>query len=272
MPPRRFAECYQTVAGAHNPEHLDLTREQQRAPNAASDCRPAPAYGCGGSPGSLTGVDGAVLAETLAAFTQPRDTHDQGHPGPAPCRCLGRHRQRGCSNQRPLGSVAVSILVDLERICRRAPTRVDGWHPLGADTFDLLSCAAAYRHLRTEGERHLRAARPGAEINAWQGRRTMGRADRQRPWLHPLWAGTAVLPGHHIHHWKNGGRTDLSNLALCVRDAITICTWVATSSPWTRTRFPSSPRPGDRRGPSVRGLHGPGDLRPWLLKKHRDAS
>ena len=148
----------------------------------------------------------------------------------------------------------------------------DGWHPLGADTFDLLSCAAACTvifGLKVKGtfvplalgrsKRLASAAQWAALIARDRGCIRCGRAPR-------------FCQAHHIHHWKNGGRTDLSNLALCVRDAITICTWVATSSPWTRTRFPSSPRPGDRRGPSVRGLHGPGDLRPWLLKKHRDAS
>ena len=41
----------------------------------------------------------------------------------------------------------------------------------------------------------------------------MGRADRPRPRLHPLRTDTRHCHAHHIIHWKDGGRTDLSNLA-----------------------------------------------------------
>ena len=77
---------------------------------------------------------------------------------------------------------------------------------------------------------------------------------------------------HHIIHWKDGGRTDLSNLAFSVRDVITTCTTAGTPSPWTPTPSPSSPTPEDplkqraarapgyKRSESVSGLRGRWDV------------
>ena len=91
------------------------------APNAASDCRPAPTDV--GITGLLDEVDGAVLAETLAAFTQPRDTHDKATPAQRRADALAAIANAAATNQRPLGCPRCRFWW-IWRICRRAPTRV----------------------------------------------------------------------------------------------------------------------------------------------------
>ncbi len=72
-------------------------------------------------------------------------------------------------------------------------TLVDGT-PLGADSFDLLSCAAACTVIfGIKRHRHLRAA--GARTPPTPGlRRAVGGADRPRPRLHPLRTVPPALP------------------------------------------------------------------------------
>jgi len=202
----------QTVADAHNPEHLDWTREQQRAKRGLR--LSARANGMWGITGLLDEVDGAVLAETLAAFTQPRDTHDKATPAQRRADALAAIANAAATNQRPLGVSAVSILVDLENLPEGANACLTDGTPLGADTFDLLSCAAACTvifGLKVKGtfvplalgrsKRLASAAQWAALIARDRGCIRCGRAPR-------------FCQAHHIHHWKNGGRTDLSNLAL----------------------------------------------------------
>ncbi len=68
----------QVVADADNPAHLDLTIDQQRAKRSLR--LSARANGMWAITGLLDEVDGAILADTLASFTRPPDTHDTTTP------------------------------------------------------------------------------------------------------------------------------------------------------------------------------------------------
>ncbi|MEZ5118831.1 MAG: DUF222 domain-containing protein [Candidatus Nanopelagicales bacterium] len=104
----------QTVADAHNPSHLDLTLEQQRAKRSLR--LSARANGMWSITGLLDEVDGAVLAETLASFTRTPDTHDTTTPGQRRADALADMANAAATNHRPLGVSAVNILVDLENL------------------------------------------------------------------------------------------------------------------------------------------------------------
>ncbi len=71
----------QVVAEADNPTHL-TSHWTSNAPNAS--CARLPGRIRGRSPGQFDEVDGAILAETLASFTRPPDTHDTTTPASAP--------------------------------------------------------------------------------------------------------------------------------------------------------------------------------------------
>ena len=202
----------QTVADAHNPTHLDLTLEQQRAKRSLR--LSARANGMWAITGMLDEVDGAVLAETLAAFTRTPDTHDTTTPAQRRADALTDMSRAAAANTHPGGVSAVSILVDLENLpTSDNATLVDGT-PLGAGSFDLLSCAAVCTVIfgikRTgtfiplalgRKRRRASAAQWAALIARDRGCIRCGRTPRH-------------CHAHHIIHWKDGGRTDLSNLAL----------------------------------------------------------
>ena len=202
----------QVAADADNPAHLDLTIDQQRAKRSLR--LSARANGMWALTGLLDEVDGAILAETLASFTRTADTLDAATPAQRRADALADMTNAAAATTGPLGVSAVSILVDLEHLPQGdTATLVDGT-PLGADTFDLLSCAAACTvifGLKVKGSfvplalgrtrRLASAAQWAALIARDRGCIRCGRAPR-------------YCQAHHIHHWKNGGRTDLSNLAL----------------------------------------------------------
>jgi hypothetical protein len=202
----------QTVADAHNPTHLDLTLEQQRAKRSLR--LSARANGMWSITGLLDEVDGAVLAETLASFTRSPDTHDTASPGQRRADALADMATAAATNHRPLGVSAVSILVDLENLPAGNGACLADGTPLGTGSFDLLSCAAACTvifGLKVKGtfvplalgrtRRLASAAQWAALVARDRGCIRCGRAPR-------------FCQAHHIHHWKNGGRTDLSKLAL----------------------------------------------------------
>ncbi len=202
----------QVAADADNPAHLDLTVDQQRAKRSLR--LSARANGMWALTGLLDEVDGAILADTLASFTRPPDTHDTTTPAQRRADALADMSRAAAANTRPLGVSAVSILVDLEHLPDGdQATLVDGT-PLGAGSFDLLSCAAVCTVIfgikRTgtfiplalgRRQRRASAAQWAALIARDRGCIRCGRSPRH-------------CHAHHILHWKDGGRTDLSNLAL----------------------------------------------------------
>ncbi|MEZ5118444.1 MAG: DUF222 domain-containing protein [Candidatus Nanopelagicales bacterium] len=200
------------AADADNPAHADLTIEQQRAKRSLR--LSARANGMWAITGLLDEVDGAVLAETLAAFTRTPDTHDTTTPAQRRADALADMATAAAANHRPLGVSAVNILVDLDNLPAGDGACLTDGTPLGADSFDLLSCAAACTvifGLNVKGsfvplalgrsKRLASAAQWAALVARDRGCIRCGRAPR-------------YCQAHHIHHWKNGGRTDLSNLAL----------------------------------------------------------
>jgi hypothetical protein len=202
----------QTVADADNPQHLDLTVEQQRAKRSLR--LSARANGMWAITGLLDEVDGAILADTLASFTRPPDTLDTTTPAQRRADALTDMSKAAAANTHPGGVSAVSILVDLEHLPEGDnATLVDGT-PLGAGSFDLLSCAAVCTvifGIKRKGtfiplalgrrRRRASAAQWAALIARDRGCIRCGRSPR-------------YCHAHHILHWKDGGRTDLSNLAL----------------------------------------------------------
>ncbi|MCB9428410.1 MAG: DUF222 domain-containing protein [Actinobacteria bacterium] len=202
----------QVAAEADNPTHLDLTLDQQRAKRSLR--LSARANGMWAITGMLDEVDGAILAETLASFTRPPDTHDTTTPAQRRADALTDMSKAAAANTHPGGVSAVSILVDLENLpTSDNATLVDGT-PLGAGSFDLLSCAAVCTVIfgikRTgtfiplalgRKRRRASAAQWAALIARDRGCIRCGRTPRH-------------CHAHHIIHWKDGGRTDLSNLAL----------------------------------------------------------
>jgi hypothetical protein len=118
------------------------------------------------------------------------------------------------ANTRPLGVSGLSILVDVEALPGGIGSALDDGQPLGPATFDLWSCAAAC------------AVIFGVKRNDTFVPLAMGRASRRAT----RWQWVALIArdhgcircgrsprfceAHHILHWRHGGLTDLSNLAL----------------------------------------------------------
>ena len=201
----------QVAAEADNPTHLDLSLDQQRAKRSLR--LSARANGMWAITGMLDEVDGAILAETLASFTRPRTPTTPPPPGPTPRRCPDRHVQGGGGQHPPRRVSAVSILVDLENLpTSDNATLVDGT-PRCWILRPVVVRRGVHGDLRDQTQRHLHplalgrkrrrasAAQWAALIARDRGCIRCGRTPRH-------------CHAHHIIHWKDGGRTDLSNLAL----------------------------------------------------------
>ena len=117
------------------------------------------------------------------------------------------------ANTHPGGVSAVSILVDLENLpTSDNATLVDGT-PWALAVRPVVVRGGVHRDLRDQTQRHLHplalgrkrrrasAAQWAALIARDRGCIRCGRTPRHRH-------------AHHIIHWKDGGRTDLSNFAL----------------------------------------------------------
>jgi hypothetical protein len=202
----------QVAAEADNPAHLDLTIDQQRAKRCLR--LSARANGMWAITGMLDEVDGAILADTLAAFTRPPDTHDTTTPAQRRADALTDMSKAAAANTHPVGVSAVSILVDLENLPDGDHAALIDGTALGTGTFDLLTCAAVCTVIfgikRTgtfiplalgRKRRRASAAQWAALIARDRGCIRCGRSPRH-------------CHAHHIIHWKDGGRTDLQNLAL----------------------------------------------------------
>ncbi|MEI2619199.1 MAG: DUF222 domain-containing protein [Candidatus Nanopelagicales bacterium] len=187
----------QVAAEADNPTHLDLSLDQQRAKRSLR--LSARANGMWAITGMLDEVDGAILAETLASFTRPPDTHDTTTPAQRRADALTDMSKAAAANTHPGGVSAVSILVDLENLpTSDNATLVDGT-PLGAGIVrPVVVRGGVHGDLRDQTHRHLHPPRPRTKTTPGI-RGPMGRADRPRPRLHPLRTDPAALPRppHH---------------------------------------------------------------------------
>ncbi len=164
--------------------------------------------------GWLDAIEGRRLRDTLAAFTDPGLPGDTRTPTQARADALADILAAANANTRPLGVSGLSVLVDLDTLPDGLGATLDDGHPIGPDTFDLLSCATAcaviFGAKRKDafvpmalGRAHRRATRWqwAALIARDRGCIRCGRAPR-------------FCQAHHILHWRHGGLTDLSNLCL----------------------------------------------------------
>ncbi|MBK6763379.1 MAG: DUF222 domain-containing protein [Micrococcales bacterium] len=168
--------------------------------------------------GWLDAIEGRRLRDTLTAFTDPGLPGDTRTPTQARADALADILAAANANTRPLGVSGLSVLVDLDTLPDGLGATLDDGHPIGPDTFDLLSCATAcaviFGAKRKDafvpmalGRAHRRATRWqwAALIARDRGCIRCGRAPR-------------FCQAHHILHWRHGGLTDLSNLCLlCTR-------------------------------------------------------
>ena len=133
----------QVAADADNPAHLDLTIDQQRAKRSLR--LSARANGMWAITGMLDEVDGAILADTLASFTRPPDTHDTTTPAQRRADALADMATAAAASTRPLGVSAVSILVDLEHLPdgdRMRPwSTAPRWAPAASTCWPVPRCA-----------------------------------------------------------------------------------------------------------------------------------
>ena len=118
------------------------------------------------------------------------------------------------ANRHPTGISGLSVLVDLEDLSAGDGGQLPDGSALGARLFDLLTCTAVVSViLGTRGTGvfiplALARTRRGASPAQWaaliardRGCIRCGRAPQ-------------YCQAHHIHHWRHGGKTDLSNLVL----------------------------------------------------------
>ncbi len=198
----------QTIADAHNPAKPDLdTAEQQAKRGLRLSARPS---GMWRIAGLLADTDGAALCDILASFTAEPDPHSTGEQRRADALC--DMAAAASANTRPLGVSAVSVLVDINQMPNSA-VLADGTL-LTAAQYDLLACAAVCHVIfgRRTGDtfiplalgrtaRRASAAQWAALIARDRGCIRCGRTPR-------------FCHAHHIIGWAQGGKTDLSNLAL----------------------------------------------------------
>jgi len=113
-----------------------------------------------------------------------------------------------------LGVSQVSVLVDLEDLSAGDGGYLEDGSPLGARLFDLITCTAIISVILGTNRNNvfvplaLARGRRGASHAQWQalvardrGCIRCGRTPR-------------FCEAHHVHHWRHGGTTDITNLVL----------------------------------------------------------
>jgi hypothetical protein len=213
---RETRRILQVIADAHHPEHCDLDLAKQRAKRSLRlSARPS---GMWRLTGLLDEVEGARLSELLAAFTAPRDHRDSTTPEQRRADALADLAASAAANSLPLGVSGLSVLVDVEHLPDGRNAMLTDATPLGPDSFDLLTCAAVCQVIfgvkRSGAFVPLALGRARRRASAYQWAALIAR-DRGC-----IRCGRAprFCQAHHILHWKNGGLTDVSNLALlCAR-------------------------------------------------------
>ncbi len=164
--------------------------------------------------GWLDALEGRRLRDALTEFTDRTRAGDTRTATQARADALADLLAAARANTRPLGVSGLSILVDIEALPDGTGATCDDGQPLGPATFDLWSCAAAcaviFGTKRNNtfvplalGRSHRRATRWqwAALIARDHGCIRCGRSPR-------------FCEAHHIQHWRHGGLTDLSNMAL----------------------------------------------------------
>ena len=162
--------------------------------------------------GYLDPVAGATLRDALAPLMARTGRDDKRTPHQRRADALADLTSAGMANRSPLGVSEVSVLVDLEDLSSGEGGCLDDESPLGARLFDLITCSAIVSVIlgtRREGvfvPLGLARGKRGASAAQWKalvardrGCIRCGRAPR-------------LCEAHHVHHWKNGGFTDVENV------------------------------------------------------------
>jgi hypothetical protein len=164
--------------------------------------------------GYLDPVAGAALREALNTLMGRTSREDQRTATQRRADALTDLTTAGAANKHPLGVSQVSVLVELEDLSSDGAVLEEDESALGARMLDLLTCTAIISVIlgtRREGMFvPLALARGKRTANHHQWRALIAR-DRGC-----IRCGRAprFCQAHHIHHWRHGGKTDLSNLVL----------------------------------------------------------
>lgn len=164
--------------------------------------------------GYLDGVEGRRLRDALTHFMDrptPADTRSQPQRR---ADALGDLAASAMASHKPLGVSGLTVLVDVENLDDGARAVLEDGQPIGPAEFERLACTAVCAVIfgrKTEGGftpltmgRAARRATP-AQWTALVARdRGCARCGR----------GPRLCEAHHVVHWRDGGATDESNLAL----------------------------------------------------------
>ena len=243
--PAELARVLKLLADQDQPEALDHTAEALHEKRSVS-LSETPS-GMFRLDGYLDPVEGAKLSEALTRLMTRTGRDDPRTPKQRRADALADLISAGMANQHPLGVSQLSVLVDLEDLATDHGATLEDNSALGARMYDLLTCTAIISViLGTRGKNvfvplALARGKRAATASQWQaliardrGCIRCGRAPR-------------YCQAHHIHHWRHGGKTDVSNMVLlcqrCHHDlhfgqyTITITQGIPTITP-TRRRAP----------------------------------
>jgi hypothetical protein len=163
--------------------------------------------------GYLDPVAGAALRDALAGLMARTGRDDRRTPKQRRADALADLTTAGMANTSPLGVSQVSVLVDLEDLSADGAV-LDDDSALGTRMLDLLSCTAIVSVILGTRRQDvfvplaLARGKRGASGSQWRalvardrGCIRCGRAPR-------------FCQAHHVHHWRHGGSTDVSNMVL----------------------------------------------------------
>lgn len=195
-----------------HPQTLDKELEDQRRKRGVSLSQVG--NGMFRLDGYLDQIAGHRLRDALAKLMDRPAPGDDRTPTQRRADALDDLVSMAIASSAPMGVSGLSILIDVDQLSKGTGATLDGGARLGPATLDLLSCSAAcaaifgVKHKGTfmplalaRTARRASAAQWAALIARDRGCIRCGRAPR-------------FCQAHHIVHWKNGGLTDLSNLAL----------------------------------------------------------
>jgi len=212
--PRETRHVLQVLADAEDGKNGQLSHAEQRARRGVR--LTARASGMWRLTGLLDDVEGARLADVLTQFSAARDAGvDAGQSLPQRrADALAAIASAAAANKTPLGTSGLSVLINADDLPAAQRAQLTDGTPITADTFDLLACTVACMvifGINTTGgfvplamgraARRATAAQWGALIARDRGCVRCGRAPR-------------FCEAHHILHWRHGGLTDVSNMAL----------------------------------------------------------
>ena len=210
--PAELANLTQLLVAQSQPEALDDAVERQRAKRGATLTENP--NGTFHLDALLDSIGGRRLQRALEAFTS--------QPVPGDPRDIRQRRvdalvdiaAAAMANRAPLGVSQLSVLVDVENLPEGSPAVLDDGTPIGPASLDLMACAtiaSVIFGVHRDGvfvplalgrsKRRATAAQWAALIARDRGCIRCGRSPR-------------FCEAHHIVQWKNGGTTDLSNMAL----------------------------------------------------------